>query len=324
MTKDGSRAIYLAAKRKNDTKILALGEDLIAKELRYHNSCRRDYPRDENMETELTSSRKTHHEAFRKLSIFIEKEIVTNKNSMMASVLLSLYQEEYIVAGGTASEIQEYCASSLLTKIKANIKDIQCAKHSNKSGNYVYPISMTAEEASAKISSSSKKTEEIRAAAMALRTEILSKSSQKTPSPTFVHILKETSPSIPPLVLLFFDTLINGLKSRAHVNEQTETTDRRSIAMALDAMFNCTKGSIHPWKHQALGLRLGTLTGSKSVLTILNRLGHSISYDEVKRLETEIAFSCSSSEQETTVGLSLSADLATGNKIYYYYNLYLY
>ncbi|KAK7076259.1 hypothetical protein SK128_024869, partial [Halocaridina rubra] len=154
VTKGDSRAIYLADKRKNDTKFLALGEDLIAKELRYHNSCTRDYLRDENMETKLTSSRKTHHEAFRKLSIFIERDIVTSKNPMMASVLLSLYQEEYIVAGGTATEIQEYCISSLLTKMKTNIKDIQCAKHSNKSGTYVYPISLTAEEANAKINSS--------------------------------------------------------------------------------------------------------------------------------------------------------------------------
>lgn len=83
--------------------------------------------------------------------------------------------------------------------------------------------------------------------------------------------------------------------------------------MASDAIFNCTRGSLRPWKSQALGLGLGSLTGSKSVLTILNRLGHCISYAEVKRIETEIAFACSDDQRETPDGLNLRDDLATGN-----------
>ena len=43
----------------------------------------------------------------------------------------------------------------------------------------------------------------------------------------------------------------------------------------------------------------------------LNRFGYSISYDEVKRLETEIAYTCSDEEQDTPAGLHLCNGLAT-------------
>lgn len=92
----------------------------------------------------------------------------------------------------------------------------------------------------------------------------------------------------------------------------SEVIERKAVAAASDAVFNCTRGAVRPWKHQSLGLGLGTLTGSKSLLTILNRFGHSISYDEVKRLETEIAYTCSDVERETPAGLHLYSDLATG------------
>ena len=100
------------------------------------------------------------------------------------------------------------------------------------------------------------------------------------------------------------------MQSEAHAGDVVE---RKAVASASDAVFNCTRGSLCPWKHQSLGLGLGTLTGSKSLLTILNCLGHCISYDEVKRLETEIAYTCSDSGRETPAGLNLHSNLATGN-----------
>ncbi len=54
------------------------------------------------------------------------------------------------------------------------------------------------------------------------------------------------------------------------------------------------------------------MTGSKSLLTVLNRFGHCISYDEVKRLEAEMAYSCSDTGCETPDGLNLHSNLATG------------
>ena len=49
------------------------------------------------------------------------------------------------------------------------------------------------------------------------------------------------------------------------------------------------KGPEKNKKHVTLGLCLKMKTGSKDILTWLNRLGHCISYDEVNRIETYLA-----------------------------------
>ena len=69
---------------------------------------------------------------------------------------------------------------------------------------------------------------------------------------------------------------------------------------------------MRPWKQTVLGLGLGTLTGLALVLRILNRIGHSLSYDKVKSLETEIAFTAIANNNDTPDGIHLKPDLATG------------
>ena len=75
--------------------------------------------------------------------------------------------------------------------------------------------------------------------------------------------------------------------------------------MGSDAVYNVTRGTVKPWKHTALGLGLASLTGSKFVNQILNRLGHCISYSEAKSLETEFAYSVAGDERDAPDGIRL-------------------
>ena len=54
------------------------------------------------------------------------------------------------------------------------------------------------------------------------------------------------------------------------------------------------------------------MTGSKTVITLLNRLDHCINYDDCKWLETEIAYTCYSGNRVTPAELILEPLLATG------------
>lgn len=56
---------------------------------------------------------------------------------------------------------------------------------------------------------------------------------------------------------------------------------------------------------------MGTMAGSKTVVLMLNRFGHSVSYDEVKAMETEFAFTVSDINQETPDGLLLKPRFTT-------------
>ena len=84
------------------------------------------------------------------------------------------------------------------------------------------------------------------------------------------------------------------------------------MAMSSDAVYNTSKGTVKPWKHTLIGLGLGTVTGSKVALRILNRMGYTVSYDDVKSLETEFAFLVEDNDQDSPDGLHLSADRGTG------------
>ena len=130
----------------------------------------------------------------------------------------------------------------------------------------------------------------------------------KMPTPTTIQTLKESAPGIPPLTKLFYQTLTSGLTSAPG-----EAAQRRSLSMASDAVFTTSRGAVRPWKHTALGFGLSSVLGSKQTLTVLNRLGHTISYYDCKRLETEIAYSCTSGDLETPSGLALVPTAATGN-----------
>lgn len=74
-------------------------------------------------------------------------------------------------------------------------------------------------------------------------------------------------------------------------NLKENTKDIKVLSMADDVIYSVTNGSIKPSKHLKLGLTIKTLTGSKKVLTQLNRLGHCISYNIAEELETELTYS---------------------------------
>ena len=67
--------------------------------IRLKDICRRDYVRQGAKEEEQNSNRKKHDEAFQKLSMFLENEVIKNKTAMVATVMFNLYKEEEFLAG---------------------------------------------------------------------------------------------------------------------------------------------------------------------------------------------------------------------------------
>ena len=82
--------------------------------------------------------------------------------------------------------------------------------------------------------------------------------------------------------------------------------------MASDAIYNCSRGNVTPLKHALLGLTVGTLTGSKSTIEVLNRMGHCIGYKKVKEMEAQLAYNCKRDGKCVPQGLKLEPDLALG------------
>ena len=83
----------------------------------------------------------------------------------MGSVLLKLYSQEFLAAGGTEEKIQKYTLQSLFIKTKARFSDVRIDKSSSKSGTCIFSSSMTLEETLMTLNQSDPRKEEIRKAA---------------------------------------------------------------------------------------------------------------------------------------------------------------
>lgn len=128
-------------------------------------------------------------------------------------------------------------------------------------------------------------------AALHLRREILSV--ERRPLPENLdrsHILSGEC-DIPENLKTFLRYLLIGSKSKPE-NLKNIKID----SLAHDIIYNVTNGTVKPSKHLELGLTAKTLTGSKRVITLLNKFGHSISYSLAEELETEPTYSSLSTE----------------------------
>ena len=101
---------------------------------------------------------------------------------------------------------------------------------------------------------------------------------------------------------------------RLYAPDPTEISDgmkRRANSSAQDAVYTISRGQLKPAKHLAMGLAMKSLTGSRKVVEILNRLGHSISYHSTEEIETELATTISVHNQSLPDGLLKQSVLCT-------------
>ena len=113
---------------------------------------------------------------------------------------------------------------------------------------------------------------------------------------------------IPHLLQSFYHVLYTASAEKRISPKQSRLID----SSCEDVIFNITRGHIKPQKHLLLGMGIKSLTGSKKVVNILNRMGHSISYHVAEELETELAMSIEGKDKVAPDGVILRPGLSTG------------
>ena len=73
------------------------------------------------------------------------------------------------------------------------------------------------------------------------------------------------------------------------VELKNNSVQRLVQSFGQDLLYAVSKGRQKTPKHVALSLTVKNLTGSKEMITLLNRFGHAISYDQVLQIETRLA-----------------------------------
>ncbi|KAK3890332.1 hypothetical protein Pcinc_005712 [Petrolisthes cinctipes] len=196
--------------------------------------------------------------------------------------------------GGDQADVESYWAQNLQRKIAISFGDkIKIKLAGQRRGNSFLNSVVPEDEAFARLHCDAEEhlhNDKLRWAALHLRSQIMKLPKSRTPNPATVQNLKESTPDIPTQLDLFFRSLLGGLTPKFR-GAQKDGFDRKVTTMASDAIFNITGGTVKPWKHTALGLEMASLTGYKLTLQILNRSGHSISYNKTKGIETKFAYS---------------------------------
>ena len=91
------------------------------------------------------------------------------------------------------------------------------------------------------------------------------------------------------------------------VKNESETLHRYTMSLGQDIIFMASRGKCKPPKHIGLSQALHQKTQSKDLVTLVNRFGHGVSYEEVQRIDT-----CWSEIQLSGDGFIIPQNMAYG------------
>ena len=99
----------------------------------------------------------------------------------------------------------------------------------------------------------------------------------------------------------------DDVEAQATLNEADE---RHALMIAQDILHTATHGRFKTPKHVGLAMTIRHLTGSKQLITILNRMGDCSSYDEVEAIHTSLAMEVLAKSE--TTGVVIPSNIVPG------------
>ena len=132
-------------------------------------------------------------------------------------------------------------------------------------------------------------------------------SSHPLPYPLTENDIARGEAEAPDILLNYIKILYSG-----GTTDLSEKTLRLSSSTADDVIYAVTNGQVKPSKHCLLGTGMKSMTGSRKIVDILNKFGHTLNYNAIEELETDLALSISNKTLVTPDGMKLQSGLATG------------
>ena len=294
------------------------GKDLVAIEVKYHRSCYQSYTPPKTLERIRLKDNQSRHlsgcdGAFESLSEYVQQKIVNDFDIVSMSSL----KEKYIELLAQNSIVNEnYLAEKLknrLIKKFGNALEFWHPSFRVKSEimhSKELPTGKIIEEHVAESKSdpdlSSDENDETKGAVIAERQSIADIYHTAKLIRSLLLDVEDTLPW-PPLPEDIIDSNINlpdpvynliaWILTEDNGNDPI-TSARISVPMkvhmkvqsiAQDLLYCVSNGRVATPKHIALPLNVKSLTGSSQMVTLLNKLGHGISYSKLRELETSMA-----------------------------------
>ena len=299
----GEISIQAAAERLNDTDLLAKisGLDLIAKELKFHHSCRRSYTSKAKRLRDDASSQEpsAHEQALAAVKSHVQETLIDNQGAEKLASLLQRYTDA-LGYDETAYSAQKLC-DRLLKDFPGALKTY---KRTNKEGLVLYNHLLETEVAYRRANFDPHSLKE---AAFYLRKCILSSKVTEQPTPLSVEAIQVGQGNKPEELMEFFRILYTG----SCENGQNAQVERLIDSVTDDVVYATSHARMKPGKHISLAIAMKSLTGSRRVIEILNRFGHCSGYHVAESIETQFATEIAARNTATPDGMSSEPDLYT-------------
>ena len=275
------------------------GVDFAAKEVKYRIYCHIKYQTEaegkHNQEKRMAGegcipetsasiwhlNREIHKKAFEALCSYLQV-VIENKRVLMMPDVSNYYCHLLHEFQGNTLEVT-LTVQKLKEKLRKCYGEKTCIVSGNKrKGNILYGTSLSLEEAVQKrdIKGDDMKTK-VRDIALLLREEINRAERFPLSNNLKTKDIKRGEVTVPELVTNFFQNLIGVPDVRRW---ESNFKKIRIKSMSEDAVFAATAGLKKPQKHLMFGIALKSLTGSRNVIEIMNRLGHCVSYHTIEEI----------------------------------------
>lgn len=125
---------------------------------------------------------------------------------------------------------------------------------------------------------------------------------------TASDIIKGECENVPELQY-FFEKLLTGYNTH---RKASDTDICRATTLASDALFRIHHGRVLPPHHISLAMTVKCMSTNKTLITLMNRLGHTINYSKLLEIETQLADSSLRRSQLCPENIALRNNLHTG------------
>ena len=311
-TFEACQSIRLAAERKGDSSMLhilnGVNGDLIAAEAKYHKNCFATYVSKKSTLSlaKGEAGNLPHESAFQELVIDLAAGIEQGRAYDMVS-LLGKYRD--ILTQEGAANPESYTTQNLKIRLQKHFSSsIVFHQPADRSkSELVYSSSVNVQDilnawavfqppakGNESVNDVTLPSSEIYHIASLIKQEIKKCTGIPTKPLNTQDVSMETARQlIPDCLYLLIRLLVTSGKHRRPsdaLSQSTNMEDERQILSIAQDIIHCnTKGRVKLPKHTSLAMCVHHLTSSKRLIELLNRMGHCVSYDEMRAVNTSIA-----------------------------------
>ena len=268
------------------------GPDFIALEVHYHHECKREYlSKSWNRKKEIAKRNSFNIEskaksvAVDKIIRYISTSIIAGNKPEFLSTVLERYKQVYLAQEGASKDVMSYPAQSFTKKVRTFFHEQQLNVQVNATKKTVaWKVEPRPFEHATELAKASTQSDflSIWQCENKLRKNILYLEQKSLEKPLPEENIIEDE------VKIVFESLKEFYKI-LHTGKANEQCSARKTHMikgsSVDAIFACFGGKLIPEKHLSLGLTVKSLTGSKTMVSLLNCFGHCASDELIRRTD---------------------------------------